>query len=180
MLCCCCCCCCTTQVLLALHQDSPAHGAAVGQRWARVLAHPHLQRYTESATYYEQTAMLLARAGQGSQALGLIDTCLSTLRAAQPVAVGPTPDCPVRVVATREQLEWLARCGEARRAVLAAAASAQGRAADLGGSEVKAAAYQYLRQAAEECRRPAPVMGAVAAADAQQRSQTFHLQLINE
>lgn len=63
----------------------------------------------------------------------------SLLREAQPVAEGRTPDHPVRVPASRHQLDLLLRCMVARRPVILAMLSSGG---NLQTREVKQAAYR--------------------------------------
>lgn len=106
------------------------------ERWAAVLALPELQRFTEAATYFETAA---ARAGSPLAAVMILNRAQAALAQADPVPVGRTPDHPVRVAASQQQLDVLRRCLEGRRPLLLAVLVADGR---LTSPEVKQAAYQ--------------------------------------
>ena len=63
---------------------------------------------------------------------------------ARPVGVGRTPDHPIRVAATPQQLQRLRRCVAGRRPVLLAMHAARAAGRSLADPAVKQAAYRHV------------------------------------
>lgn len=162
------------QIYLQLMERTPERSAAFTERWAAVLARPELQRFTEAATYFESAA---AKAQTPVVAAMMLNRAQSLLQEAQPVAEGRTPDHPVRVPASRHQLDLLLRCMVARRPVILAMLSSGG---NLQTREVKQAAYSYLNTHGEECRQPMAVEPGAGVEDQAARSSTYHTALMHE
>ncbi|KAI7844666.1 hypothetical protein COHA_001755 [Chlorella ohadii] len=167
------------QIFQHLLDSTPQHAPEVMERWGAVLARPHLQRYTEAATYYESAAL---KARSPLQAVLITNRGQSMLaEAAQgAVPIGRTPEFPVRVPADLQTLERLARCMAARRPVVLTTVGA-GVATEPDGlatQPVKQAAYSYLAQHGEDCRQPIQALEAEGE-DAAARSATFHTGLLH-
>ena len=95
-----------------------------------------------------------------------LEPLASLLREADPDASPHSPDFPLRAPATRSDLAALLGCLEARRPVLMAVA-----AHGLLAPATKVAAYSYIEEAGERCRRGHVTLG--------QAGHSYHLELIH-